>query len=150
MTLSRRSVRRTDLNSNSQSPEPCCPDPILEVHVQQHLARIFNEYPESSNIGDVNEAGSHNQETIDDADEYEFRLFAKPTISSGASRGNRIVLRSPTPPSGAPGFVKPRRPDTCYFTGQPSEKLREQFRLATISGEQLARGLDIRWVWLCY
>lgn len=142
--LNCRSVRRSNLRSQSQTPEPSSPDVLLEEKLQKQLAKLYDGH---SGVSYTCEVGESALNPTDDADGYDFRLFAKPTKSSDPSVGKRIILKSPTPPSGDPGFVNARRPDTYYFKGAPSDELREQYRQAAISGEQLARGLDVRWVW---
>ena len=145
--LNQNSIRRADLRSESQTPEPGNSDALLQEQLHERLAKFYDAHSDISSTGEATEGkGTTLNVTENDADEYEFRLFAKPTKSSD-SIGNRVVLRSPTPPSGDPGFLKAKRPDTFYFTGRPSEELLEQYQQAAVSGEQLARGLDVRWVW---
>lgn len=78
----------------------------------------------------------------DEEDEFEFRLFATPGKPTTAVR---VRVRSPTPAHGEPGFVQPRRSDGYYFTGSNNEKA-EQYRDAAVTGEELVKGLRVRWV----
>ena len=143
--LSCSRICRADLRSESPTPERSSLDALLGDQFQQ-LARLYDGHSRSSSTGEVIKAEGSTLNVIDDADGYEFRLFAKPIKPSDLTKAKKIILRSPTPPSREPGFVNARRSDTYYFAGQPSEELRRQYRQAAISGEQLARGLSLKWV----
>ena len=82
-------------------------------------------------------------------EDYEFRLFSGPRKGKAANSDGaiqRIAIRSPTPISGDPGFVIPRRPDSYYFTGPLNGVRAEQIAAAAISGEEIVKGLNLKWV----
>lgn len=121
--------------------------------LQDQLARIYDspqEHPEL--VSDLKDGGDRceaESQTEHNDEEYDFRLFASLTDPSKPTR-DRITLKSPTPPSGEPGFVKARRSDAYYFTGPLKLELQQQYRQAAISGDQIEQGLITRWVrlWL--
>lgn len=99
----------------------------------------------------VNDAGVRPVDTVDDDEvaDYEFRLFSGPSskkaeISDGVMQ--RVAIRSPTPTSGEPGFVVPRRPDTYYFTGSLDSIKAGRIAAAAVSGEDIIQGLSLKWV----
>ena len=149
--LSHNSIRRADLHSGLTSPERNIPNASLEERFQNYLEKSYNVQSIASSTANDDLAGvkfTHAQEQTDaDKDEYEFRLFAEPADLPNASQKHKVVLKSPTPPSVRPAFVKARRSDTYYFTGHLTEDAREQYLQALISGEQLIQGLNIQWVW---
>ena len=86
----------------------------------------------------------------DGLEEYEFRLFSEPSKGENAtSLGNgpqRIAIKSPPPINGNPEFVVPRRPNDYYFTGPLDATHSEELRAVAVSGEDIMRGLKVRWV----
>ena len=121
--------------------------------MQEQLTKVYSIPNEDldfeDNFSDVKSTLEAEEPTErDGAEEYDFRLFAKSTKAAQPWVRDRIILRSPTPNCGDTGFVKARRPDAYYFTGQTSEALQERYRQSTISGHQLLQGLDVVWVWL--
>ena len=83
----------------------------------------------------------------DDESGYEFRLFTKsPGESAKSTTATRVIVRSPTPIDGQPGFTRPRRPDSYYFTGSIDDKLIKQYRNSAVTGEDIVKGLSDQWV----
>jgi len=142
-------VRRADLISSQPSTEPSSPSSSLEGRFQQQLTSFYRDASLDNQIetGALNQPPTGTAEAeAQDEDEYEFRLFAKPLDSTKHTTNTRIVLKSLTPIQGDPGFVKSRRSDAYYFTGNTSEALMEQYRCAAVTGEHITRGLGVRWV----
>ena len=83
-----------------------------------------------------------------EGEEYEFRLFSRPSAVDTANSTNvqRIAIRSPTPPNGDPGFVIPQRPRAYYFTGDLDALRKERVDTAAVSGEEILAGLETKWV----
>lgn len=83
----------------------------------------------------------------DDDDVHYFPLFAKLRSSAPDTRQayQRIVLRSPSPPTENPGFCVPR-PESYYLTGLTSKEKSEQYRLAAVTGHDVVQRLQEKWV----
>lgn len=142
-------MRRADLKSSQPSTEPSSPSSSLEGRFQQQLTSFYRVAAPDNQI----ENGALNQPTTSaveaeaqNEDEYEFRLFAKPLDLTRPTTNTRIVVKSPTPTQGDPGFVKSRRFDAYYFTGNTGEALMEQYRSAAVTGKHITNGLAVRWV----
>lgn len=146
---------RTDLHSQSSSEELQSPDPTLEARFHEQLKQAYVDSnpqlepieddilrgADGSNIGPP--PGEHEEA-------YEFRLFAKPSGSGPLKEGcqglQRIALRSPTPVNREPGFVEPLRPEAFHFTGITSAEQVERYQKAAVSGEEILKGMNVRWV----
>ena len=148
------SVRRTDLESRSSSYEPIDSDPILETQFREQLEQIYADGTISEGIdgggsGMIGAAVAH-QPAVEDEENYEFRLFARPSAAGPSNEAGittqMITLRSPTPLGGEPGFVNQRRSERYYFTGTASAELMDQYHKAAVSGETILEGLKVRWV----
>ena len=149
------SVKRNELYSRPPSHEPSEFDPDLQTHFYDQLGKIYKNETGEPLILQADDAPTlANDQTgespWEEEEAYEFRLFSAPTSKpSDPQRPHnapqRIVLRSPTPPSGDPGFINPRRPDTYYFTGPNSPEKSEQYRTAAITAEEIFKGLAVRW-----
>lgn len=149
------SVRRTEINPRSPSTEPSDPDADLKARFHDQLSNLYRTETEA----EPSTAEPHADDAVipinnaPDAsnDAYEFRLFSAPSAKPSAphpppSLPQRIILRSPTPPTSDPGFLTPRRPSQYYFTGRPPPPKLAQYRLAAITGEEILAGLNIPWV----
>ncbi|KAL8797843.1 MAG: hypothetical protein Q9195_000195 [Heterodermia aff. obscurata] len=141
-------IRRADLQSDSLSSEHSNLD--LRWEYREYLTRHYTTTSEpathdidfknlESQSRDVEQAESKN------AEEYEFQLFSKPKQPTQSLTRNKVLLRSPSPPSASPGFINVRRPDTYYFTGQLKKELQAQYQEAAISSLQLLQALDPSW-----
>ena len=75
-----------------------------------------------------------------DADALDFRLFTR----SAHYTSSQVVLRSPTPQLGDPGFVT-ERPRNYYFANQLDHEKAKEYEQAAISGEAVIAGLQIRY-----
>ena len=148
------SIARTDIGS--PTPKLKSPDPILETYFLQQLKQLYADpfHGPASNYGI--ELSHLDQVTVEQVqgqgeEEYDFRLFAKPSASGPRSAaGNnipqRIALRSPSPASGESGFTVAARPDKYYFAGRTEADLAEQYVQAAVSGQDIIEGLKMRWV----
>ena len=153
------SIRRDKVYSRPSSNAPPDLDPDLEARYHEQLSKVYSSEPreEISLTDDAQARGAPivgNDEGHLEEDGYDFRLFsrpsAKPTDSKSRCTGlQRIVLRSPSPANGEPGFVDLRRLDSYYFSRPTTAETLEQYRVAAVTGEEIMRGLDIRWVRSC-
>ena len=150
-----RRVARADLDSQSSSDDDGNPDPTLEARFRDQVERSYadegckTETHDQGIVEDLDTAAV-GQPVEEDEDAYTFRLFAGPK-GSGPPKGKdkgvqKVILSSPSPAGGEPGFVNPRRQLDYYFTGTASAEQAEQYSNATISSEQLLQGLKTRWV----
>lgn len=154
-----RSVRREELD-DSRSPSL---EPSSSPNPSSAEARFLVQLKQSYDIdGTADMSGGHDEKNTytvtadppgggdEGIEEYEFRLFAGPKAGAPAgadhTAAQRIALRSPTPTHRDPGFVVPRRPEGYYFTGPLSQEDSERFRLAAVSGEDIVKGLQRKWV----
>lgn len=144
-----------DLESQTPPHDDGDPDTTLEAQFRDQVERSY--FPDSfaTDTDDQDilrgcDAAALGQPLQKDDEAYTFRLFArrKPSGPSDEEyRGfQKIVLGSPSPASGEPGFVNPERALAYYFTGTTSAGQAEQYRKAAVSGEQLLQGLKTRWV----
>ena len=144
-----RSVRREDLYPQSLSSESELPDAALEVLFQERLEQSYNIFAEADDQEDDAAAAEPTTAGAEDQEEaFDFRLFSTPKAkASGAEgRGQRVVIRSPSPDSGGRGFTQPDRPESYYFAPEPTDERKRQFEAAAMSGEEVLRELDTRWV----
>ena len=150
-----RRVARVDLDSQSSSDDDGNPYPALEARFRDQVERSYvdegykTETHDQGIVEDLDTAAV-GQPVEEDEDAYTFRLFAGPK-GSGPPKGKdkgvqKVILSSPSPAGGEPGFVNPRRQLDYYFTGTASAEQAEQYSNATISSEQLLQGLKTRWV----
>ncbi|KAL9101513.1 MAG: hypothetical protein Q9163_003239 [Psora crenata] len=148
-----KSVRREDIQSDASSSSP--PQSLNTNLAAEYLKRVGETYNGGKDVM-TKGTGSRVGEPVSldggecDADGYDFRLFARPTKAQQGpaapkSAVQRVVLRSPTPARGEPGFIISRRADHFYFTGSTSSEQAEQYRQAAVSGEDLMAGLKTRW-----
>lgn len=153
--LESESVRRSEIYSRSPSFESLTADPN-ELLQREQLERAYINQQRDWSLSDNNaEQLQIAAETIDvdhgknDPEAFEFRLFSKdPAPKSSASNeqvSRKIILRSPSPTSGSPGFLIPRRPDAYYFTDVVSAEKQEQLESTTVTGEQIIKGLKDTW-----
>ena len=148
-------MARSELDPEASSEDNESIDHALEAQLREYFQpQYVNGITQSqdSQTNRVEDASSNlvEQDLNDEDEGYSFRLFARPVVPGlpeGEEQGPRkISLRSPSPASGEPGFVKAERPATYYFTGEISEERADQYRKAAVSGEQLLQGLKTRWV----
>lgn len=144
-------MRRADLISSQSSTRPLSPSSSLEGHFQEQFTSFYGvaSLENQIRIGALDQpaAGTAEAETeAQDGDAYEFRLFAKPLDPTKPTTNTRIVVKSPTPIQGDPGFVRSRRLDAYYFTGNTGEALMEQYRNAAVTVQHITKGVAVRWV----
>ncbi len=157
-TLRRGSVRRNEIYSRSPSAESSDLDSDLETRFHQQLSNICRDRNGAELLKahepQVEEALISDNDGDNPKEEgYEFHLFsgcvAKPSDLKRPPHvgSQRIVLRSPSPANGDPGFLSSRRGGQHYFTGPTSTEKMEEYRVAAVSGEDIMKGLDVLWVW---
>ena len=142
-------MRRADLRSESPSSEHSNSDLIWEY--RKHLTRHYTAPSEPAIYGidikdEENKSRDLERAESKKAEEYEFQLFSKSQQPTQSTIRKKVILRSPSPPSGRPDSINVRRPDTHYFTGELKRELQEQYQEAAISSQQLLQGLESRWV----
>ena len=148
------SIDRTDLES--PTTEPNSPDPVLESYYLQQLQQRYADPSQAltANGGaesDENYGAAPARVQVDKGEQYEFRLFTRPSASGPASVGisngpQRVTLRSPSPAGDALGITSKGRPDKYYFAGVTCPELAEQYTRAAVSGQDIKEGLNMRWV----
>ena len=142
-------MRRADLRSESPSSEHSNSD--LTWEYREHLTRHYTT-PSDPAIYDIDYKDEENksrgveQAESKNVEEYEFQLFSKSKQSTQSTTRKKVILRSPSPPSGSPDSTSVRRTDSYYFTGELKRELQKQYQEAAISSQQLLRGLESRWV----
>ncbi|MCJ1380126.1 hypothetical protein MMC17_003229 [Xylographa soralifera] len=149
------SIRREDLYSASVSTRSSSPDQGVKALLKQQYGSLHQPpTKESSPVPAVAIAAFRghalDQTDAEEEDAYEFRLFARPAIDALSSNGeptkaSRIVLRSPSPTVGQPGFVQPRRPDSYYFTTKATAEEESRYESAALSGEAVRAEQLRRW-----
>ena len=148
------SIGRADIESPTF--EANSPDPVLETYFRQQLEQLYAGSSQALAASDGTEVDNHGETTVEHVpgeaeEEYEFRLFTRPSASGPALVGannvpQRIALRSPSPAGRESGFTCGRRPDEYYFAGHTGAELAEQYARAAVSGQNIIEGLKIRWV----
>lgn len=148
------SVECTDLES--PTTEVDSRDPVLESYYLQQLQQRYADPSQalaaSGGAGlDTTHEATSKQAQGEKAEEYDFRLFTRPSALGPASVGTsngpqRVTLRSPSPVGDALGFTIRGRPDEYYFSGVTSPELAEQYTRAAVSGQEVIEGLNMRWV----
>ncbi|MCJ1282408.1 hypothetical protein MMC26_001731 [Xylographa opegraphella] len=150
-------VRRQDLYSTSTSPRSSSPDQNVKALLKQQYESLHQAPTGEASSEPLAEPEASRGSALDqtDADEreddgYEFRLFAQSTIGTLSSKAeptkpSRIVLRSPSPEVGQPGFIQPRRPDSYYFTTKATVEEESRYESAAVSGEAVQAEQLRRW-----
>ncbi|MCJ1420949.1 hypothetical protein MMC32_007309 [Xylographa parallela] len=139
-------VRREDLYSASASPRLSSPDQDVKALLEQQYESLHHPPSREASSMPAVEIEPPHRDTPDRAspeeeeEAYEFRLFARPVIEFFSVEGeptkaSRIILRSPSPVIGEPGFVQPRRPDSYYFTNKATVEEESRYESAALSGE---------------
>ena len=147
-------MRRSELSSAFSVSERSSPLHSVETTLQAHLASIYGPISFDDPTADEATSQRGNVSALIEADKkdengLEFRLYTKsPGVSTTHTAATRVVLRSPTPVGGEPGFVVPRRQDTYYFTGSTNTDLMEEYRSAAVTSESILEGLKAQWVYL--
>ena len=156
-----RTVKREDLDTpststsrySSQSPE-----------LDRHDAQAHNPFEyDFIDQPKTNTEGSLQTRTGDDEEQtFSFRLFAssakdqkqQAAHASESGYGQRITLRAVLPVSSIPlsegRFLRPKRPESYYFTASLSvaelKQVREQYISAAVSSEELlSAALQTHW-----
>lgn len=146
-------IRRADLESRQPSVDSHSHDAEgLDLRLRQQLQQtgeIIDEVQLTVQPS-IQENGDGEGVPVRDREEYEFRLFSKPAVGikqeNSRTLTQRIALRSPTPKNEGPSFVTSRRPNSFYFTGPSSPRQAKVYVESAVSGEEVLRGLDIRYV----
>ncbi|KAL8735884.1 MAG: hypothetical protein Q9181_002633 [Wetmoreana brouardii] len=142
-------ISRTELRSPSFSPDLVSADEGTKIQWQRQLDQVYQ--------GDVDVEQDHGTskpivkptQAIDEPDDgaYEFKLFAsKHKQDPGSiSQPTKIVLESPSPGLGEPGFVRSRRPEAYYFTGFRTKEQLGLYGEAAVEGEDVLKESRSRW-----
>jgi len=151
------SVRRQDLYSTSPSPTPSTPDQSVRARLRQRyeaayqLPALLEEVlsPVVPNIDPTPAVGDFR--APDNNEAFEFHLFSNPVSKPNSSeqapeKASRILIRSPSPVSGEPGFVQPRRPDRFYFATPPTVEQRARLEATAISADVIIAEQAHKWV----
>ncbi|KAK7539939.1 uncharacterized protein J3D65DRAFT_550110 [Phyllosticta citribraziliensis] len=135
-------VRRDELHSPASSTRSS-PDPDLTNLFRAKLqSRI--ELVEAQPQGVIQPAqGAHDAGSEDE--ELEFRLFAAPARGGDGPAPQKIRLKSPDLENAEGGFVNPKRPDSYYFAGVPSDELQRQHESVAVTGDQVTRWAQQKW-----
>lgn len=152
------SIECTELES--PTTEANSPDPVLESYYLQQLQQQYADPSQAlaphggAELDTTHEAASEKAQ-CERVEEYDFRLFTRPSALGPASVGTgngpqRVTLSSPSPVGDALGLTSRGRPDEYYFSGATSPELAEQYTRAAVSGQEIMEGLKMRWVcrWL--
>lgn len=153
------SIRRQDLYSTSPSPTPSTPDPSVRARLRQEyvaayqlpapleevLSPVVQTIHPTPAVGDIR--------APDDDEAFEFRLFSRPVSKPNSSeqaceKPSRILIRSPSPVTGEPGFVQPRRPEKFYFATPPTVEQRARLEAAAVSADAIIAEQAHKWVGL--
>ena len=147
-------MRRSELSSASSVSERSSPLHSVQTTLQAHLASIYGPISFDDPNGDEATSQRGTVSALVEADKedesgLEFRLFTKsPGVATTHTAATRVVVKSPTPVGGEPGFVIPRRRDSYYFTGSTSTELMEEYRSAAVTSQGILEGLKAQWVYL--
>lgn len=146
-------IDRIDIGLSATGPNS--PDPVLAAYFRQQLEQLYADPSPALVANDATESGDVGGTTVEqiqgeDEEEYDFRLFARPSTSGPASVGTnnvaqRIALRSPSPAGGESGFTCEGRPTEYYFAGHTGAELAEQYYRAAVSDQDVVEGLKMRW-----
>lgn len=146
-------IDRTDL-LGSPKHEPNSPDPVLESYFRQQLDQLYADPSEAlATYGGIEAdeiSRDIGEQVQDEEEEYDFRLFTKPSSLGSTSVGasnipQRITLKSPSPADDELALAGRGRPDEYYFAGHTDAQLMEQYVRAAVSGQDLIEGLKMRW-----
>ncbi|KAL8693934.1 MAG: hypothetical protein Q9218_001348 [Villophora microphyllina] len=140
-------VRRSELRLSSFSPDSAGSDPEAETQWRRQLDHVYkfdtNEEAKEPTPAVVNEPVE---------EEYDFKLFSSKTRNdAGGTTPSlpKVLLRSPSPESGGPGFVRPQRPEGHYFTGHRTTEEKKRFQDVAIEGGDVLKESQSRWLgWL--
>lgn len=147
-----RSVRRSELRTPSPL-DNVPPSKEVREQWQQQLDQVFSNGLESQHTREPDSDAAQLAGRLPDqsrVEAYEFRLFsskAKTTQASGQEI-TKIRIESPTPVSGEPGFVRPRRSEDYYFTFANGDVERERYKEVAVDGERILKEAHARWVCL--
>jgi hypothetical protein len=137
------SVRREDLYRSRSPSESPLDQPATQL-LQTRLEKVFGAIVPAPSI-DEDSLGHGTKENHVQDEEFEFRLFSKPTGSKATGTepaGNdlqRINIRTPSPGTENGRFLQPHRPDDYYIVKEASAVTRAQFEIAALSGEDVKR-----------
>ncbi|KAL9000680.1 MAG: hypothetical protein Q9169_000716 [Polycauliona sp. 2 TL-2023] len=150
-----KSVRRSELRSRSTSLSSASSEEVKEQWRQKLDLAYRDAISEQSSFATCGPgvAPSENPGDLEE-ESYEFQLFSQKSTQSGVSISQppRIVLRSPSPETQEPSFVRPERSQDSYFTGTVTLHDQRQFQEAAIEGERVLQesqrawpGCHLRW-----
>jgi len=148
-------VRREDLYSASVSSRSSSPDEDVKALLKQQYENLYQPAANTSSSLPTERVEVLRNDVFDEADSkeeetFEFRLFAKAAVGQSLStevpaQASRIVLRSPSPAVGDPGFIQPRRADSYYFTARATGEEASAYESVAVSGEAVRAEQLRRW-----
>ncbi|KAL8674589.1 MAG: hypothetical protein Q9168_001032 [Polycauliona sp. 1 TL-2023] len=145
---SAKSVRRSELRSRSSSAASTSIDEAKEQW-RHKLDLAYKAAISEQSTCDTTGTCVTPPEMPGDLDEeaYEFQLFSQKSRQSAAStlQPPKILLRSPSPETKEPGFVRIARSQDFYFTGAVTLHDRRQYQEAAIEGERVLSESQTAW-----
>ncbi len=149
------SISRSDLRSPSSSPDAVSSTVDIRTQWHRQLARVYSNGPEVQHTPELTDGAAQPAKPApdqSDEDAYEFRLFSgrKHTAQASGQQTTRVRIESPNPVSKEPGFVRPSRPENCYFTGAGADLDRKRYEEAAVEGERVLKEAQARWVCMPY
>lgn len=143
-------MRRSALQSSSSSLDAASSDEVERARWQRQLEQVYGAGSGDQQTSDTNTGPAESIVQGDNADgeAYEFKLFSSKSNQDSfpAQQPPKIVLRSPSPESTEPGFVRPRRLENYYFTGALTGKELSQYREVAVEGDDVLRESRSKWV----
>jgi hypothetical protein len=137
-----RVVRRSELQSDEEELETSSEKETLSQHRPQTSFEFVKQNIQADNgNAEINDA-------IDD-DELEFCLFA-PSVSVSNTQDTlkpvaKIRLQSPEAQDTEPGFTRPQRDQSYYFTGTTSDDQQQRLAESAFTGDQIVAQSRIPW-----
>ncbi|MCJ1354193.1 MAG: hypothetical protein MMC33_004180 [Icmadophila ericetorum] len=144
-------VRREELHSRSSSPDsPSSIDPDIESKLREHFEKNYLQIENETIDSQVTIEPHKNTDRDGEVDGFEFRLFSKSTLkavtaTNGIPTVSRVTIRSPSPVTGEPGFIHPRRPTSYYFTYALSEEEKLRLQASAVSGQDIFKEARRSW-----
>ncbi|KAL8736688.1 MAG: hypothetical protein Q9166_000054 [cf. Caloplaca sp. 2 TL-2023] len=142
-------VRRSGLRSRSSSLESVGSNDGVKDQWRRQLDYIYQDDIVEQQKHDTKNPIVEPQSTIDEANDasYEFNLFSQKPRQSAVSGPQRpkVLLRSPSPETKEPGFVRPARSSGYYFTVVGTEEEQMSFRDVAVEGVDVIRESQVKW-----
>lgn len=128
-----------------------------DIREQWHrqLAKVYSNGSEAQHTPELTDGAAQPAKSApdqSDEDAYDFRLFSgrKHSAQASGQQTTKVRIESPNPASKEPGFVRPSRPENCYFTGAGADVDRKKYEEAAVEGEWVLKEAQARWVCMPY